>query len=305
MISAEAVRRLVDRELVGATEALDGLVEVLDLSRSNGVFLVSVAGVPRCVVKHHSAPLEDHDPFDAERSAYAWFGHDQALAPRLLHADTSSRMLVLEAITGAVPLHEARNTPGALRALARLLAGLHARDGAGLPARRPWILDLPHRQVVPPGELVDRVMTCTPVLRAIEELGHRWRPHAPVHGDVKFDNVLVAAPDDLWLVDWEFAGLGEPAWDLAGIVDGVAVAAALTGPVVPEAVLRDASPALSAYRDESGDTTPGHLAHAVIARLTQSVFQLSAYSKEQALLMLDMVHDWAARDLWTADELAR
>jgi aminoglycoside phosphotransferase (APT) family kinase protein len=39
-----------------------------------------------------------------------------------------------------------------------------------------------------------------------------------VHGDVRLENVLVAAPSTLRLVDWEFAGAGEALWDTACFV---------------------------------------------------------------------------------------
>ncbi len=45
-----------------------------------------------------------------------------------------------------------------------------------------------------------------------------------IHGDIRFDNVLVRELQgdeetdavDLWIVDWEMVRIGDPAWDLAG-----------------------------------------------------------------------------------------
>jgi aminoglycoside phosphotransferase (APT) family kinase protein len=57
----------------------------------------------------------------------------------------------------------------------------------------------------------------------LDRLHALWRAETVIHGDVKSDNVLVrasrgsdAALTEVWLVDWEFVQIGDPAWDLAG-----------------------------------------------------------------------------------------
>lgn len=40
-----------------------------------------------------------------------------------------------------------------------------------------------------------------------------------VHGDVRWENCLVQAdPGSVRLIDWETAGMGDPAWDVAGVI---------------------------------------------------------------------------------------
>ena len=58
----------------------------------------------------------------------------------------------------------------------------------------------------------------------LERLTRSWRPETVIHGDIRFDNVLVRSPRadeevdaiELWIVDWEMVRIGDPAWDLAG-----------------------------------------------------------------------------------------
>lgn len=45
-----------------------------------------------------------------------------------------------------------------------------------------------------------------------------WRALTLVHGDLKHDNLLQAADGSFALIDWEMARLGDPAWDLAGLL---------------------------------------------------------------------------------------
>ena len=106
-----------------------------------------------------------------------------------------------------------------------------------------------------------------------------------IHGDVKFDNILVS-DDGMLLVDWELAGLGAPVWDLAGVVDGLLIPSCVSGRVetVDVALVgRLAGPALTAHRGVAGaGLSPSleELAAAVVARLAQTATQLAAMSHD-------------------------
>jgi len=135
------------------------------------------------------------------------------LAPRILHCDTESRLLVTEWIDGA---DDGSRLPKAqaLTTVARALAKLH---------------DIP----VPPDlRIVD-------FGRQARELGAALRPLARYQGlndvaavvlrslqagtarqvlchhDLNPLNLLFDGGGRLWLVDWEYAGLGDPVFDLA------------------------------------------------------------------------------------------
>ena len=52
------------------------------------------------------------------------------------------------------------------------------------------------------------------IMRAEAELARDAGVLVPIHGDPVPGNVLVA-PHGIVLIDWDFAGMGDPAWDLA------------------------------------------------------------------------------------------
>jgi aminoglycoside phosphotransferase (APT) family kinase protein len=66
-----------------------------------------------------------------------------------------------------------------------------------------------------------RIMQSFPAFGAlIDALTEEWRPSCIVHFDVKGDNILLSAQKGArsgWLIDWELAALGDPAWDVGSM----------------------------------------------------------------------------------------
>jgi thiamine kinase-like enzyme len=55
---------------------------------------------------------------------------------------------------------------------------------------------------------------------ALEELFAHWSPKTLIHGDIKFDNIIVTKEKDKRksiITDWEMANIGDPAWDVGSI----------------------------------------------------------------------------------------
>jgi thiamine kinase-like enzyme len=55
---------------------------------------------------------------------------------------------------------------------------------------------------------------------ALEELFAHWSPMTLIHGDIKFDNIIVTNEKNTRksiITDWEMANIGDPAWDVGSI----------------------------------------------------------------------------------------
>jgi thiamine kinase-like enzyme len=64
-----------------------------------------------------------------------------------------------------------------------------------------------------------RLVQSDPALMAGLQLLHsRWRLSHVIHNDVRPENLIVRPDSGLVVIDWELAGLGEPLWDLGGLV---------------------------------------------------------------------------------------
>jgi Ser/Thr protein kinase RdoA (MazF antagonist) len=242
---------LIDRGLIDQDWILDGHLRVRARTRRNHNLRVEGPGGAGFLIKQPGA-WEDSSRETLRREAafHRLCREEPALAavaegiPPLVADDPDRPVLVFEAVPGAVPLHPRRgnrSTEPAFGALGRALGRLHRVTRfeawgtrprpAWLDRGPPWSLGLheprPHLLTsLGPARLeLLRILQASDSSRdSFGALRDRWQPVGLVHGDIRFDNVLVGPPGDgaesessrLWIVDWETVGVGDPAWDLAG-----------------------------------------------------------------------------------------
>lgn len=136
------------------------------------------------------------------------------LAPPILHLD--DKLLVTRFVTGARPLGAGDlNDPGRLRQIGDLLSRLQRSPRPFLHERHPF------------GE-IDRYLgqyphACAVALRRALQpveaaLARSPRPMVPAHVDASAANFLLDGDGRLWLVDWEFSSMADPAWDPASVL---------------------------------------------------------------------------------------
>lgn len=141
------------------------------------------------------------------------------LAPALVAADPAGQWLLMEFID-APPWTEADlQSAAGVEALGRRLAALHA---VPVPAALPGF-DAARIAQGYLAQLADRdaalARVYQPLVARVRTLAGELAATAPrrtlVHGDLAVDNMLGAAP---WLVDWEYAQVTDPGWDMACVL---------------------------------------------------------------------------------------
>jgi len=58
------------------------------------------------------------------------------------------------------------------------------------------------------------------VYDTLEELSASWNPKTLIHGDIRFDNIIITVQNGKRrniFTDWEMANIGDPAWDIGSI----------------------------------------------------------------------------------------
>jgi aminoglycoside phosphotransferase (APT) family kinase protein len=238
------VRTLIDGGFLTAADIVDKDVDLVDLGRSNPVHLVRIDTVGRLIVKQGQAVGSVFDAgFEREASVFRHAAGSVALArlmPRCLAVRPELRLLVLEFIDGtpawAVEADGILETVELIVRLASTLGELHCatRSNAGFDDALPWVLRLfdddrdalmwSHPDVRP---LLNQAAERPRFVENLRGCRQSWRADCLIHGDVKFDNCLLLAAGgersafEVKFIDWELSVYGDPAWDLACLLENV------------------------------------------------------------------------------------
>ncbi|MFP5318916.1 MAG: phosphotransferase [Acidimicrobiia bacterium] len=320
--ASEIVHRLIDAGLLSTGDVVDGRLTVVDLSRSNAVCLVDAGGAGRFVAKVAAPDRDDLQGSGAvETMLYERIAADPVLAatapvPRLV--GRFGTLIVLAPVGQSDSLLRRLRDRGPTAADGRLLGEALGRWRAvgsvlptsGLPGRLPWVAgalgDTPPQFLGehPATRRLGQLLAGQAVLGgALTELARHWRRDGVMHGDVRWDNVVVTDDPEVGreralLVDLEFADLGDGAWDVAGAVAeplAVAVTSSVAGGGGEGGVdvtdrrtvgrhLRELRPFVAcfaaAYRAAAGPPADEDLRRGmafVPARLVQAAFQYAAW----------------------------
>jgi Ser/Thr protein kinase RdoA (MazF antagonist) len=248
---------LLDHGLIDAGAIVDGELTVVSAARRHRNLRVDGPAGTGYLLKQADALAEaGRETLRNEAAFYAFCREEPAAAPvarllpRLVRFDPDPPLLALELVRGSAPLGERLAAPGgqplvtaparaagaALATAHRTFRGLEPAGGARLgwlPRRPPWVMMI-HK---PDPELLTTIGPAAYRLLGIlqthdgfaprlDRLREQWRPDTVIHNDVRSENVLVASPagggepgpGDVTLVDWEMVQLGDPAWDVAGLL---------------------------------------------------------------------------------------
>jgi hypothetical protein len=251
---------LISRGLLAAGTVVAGDLTILDTSRRNRNFKVIRNGGPGLFVKQmREAQLDAMTTLRREAACYERARDDPALSrlmPRLISYDPARHLLIVELLPDAESLADrhARERTFSVeigRMLGEGLGLYHARAGSivededmrSLFARQiPVVLNwrggghaaLGHYSAV--GPAISAIVQQHPEFQTLlDAIGAEWRFDSLIHGDMKWDNVLVfPAPGgdlDFRIVDWEMADLGDADWDVGAILQSFLTVWILSMPI--------------------------------------------------------------------------
>jgi len=170
--------------------------------------------------------LIHHSPFFSQIAQYV---------PKYFGYDPEYNLLVLEFLPAAKNLHETTYEEKNLsvnyaRQMAEILASFHFDINQNITENSslqffnkqiPWMLnicDLPN---------IDNQYSTNPIPRFIKqfpEMMYRidlvrcsWKFTSLIHGDIKWMNFIIT-DGNIKLIDWEIADIGDPLWDVAGVL---------------------------------------------------------------------------------------
>jgi Ser/Thr protein kinase RdoA (MazF antagonist) len=326
--------------LIDADDVVWRGVEVRQVGRSHPVYLLSVGGTGRAVIKSFGPRRGGTDGEPERERAVAALANVRpavaALAPPLIPWDGPGNVVATRAVDGAVAWSVDRLGGGEeapqvawealVDALAPKLAEMHraTRDLAAVGAIAPpalggpipWGLRLfdsdcpPELWTMPQlAPLLVRLGADAQVVAGLRRARGSWRARCLIHGDLKHDNVLLRRGTgglEIAIVDWEMARIGDPAWDLAALAMRLPMAEGINPPWT-EANLAAVARLVATYGAASGIGLPA-LAQRVIfytgVWLIMSALQyLSTFAGDAPTGSADGLADAGASTLQRADAL--
>ncbi|MEM7281360.1 MAG: choline/ethanolamine kinase family protein [Pseudomonadota bacterium] len=138
-----------------------------------------------------------------------WFAQAAGVGPRVAFA--SADVLVCHWIDGGSFTQEGIRQIDVVKRVAKFLRRVHSWP---IPGHRLSVADIAHgylRKIRKPTQ--EHQSLLREVTRAAEELENLSRPRCLCHNDPSYGNWIEA--DNLILLDWEYAGVGDPLFDLA------------------------------------------------------------------------------------------
>lgn len=243
----DLVHYLLERGLLDRRAVVDGDVLVVEGVRRHHNYSVVRGDGTGLFVKQ----MQPDQPFSAqtlqkEAACYVMMESDpalepiHALMPRFRSYDPDRSILVVELIANGANLTEVHRHENAFpvdvaRRVGELLARYHDVSSRELLPRAnaaifqgapPWILSfhlMPRGSVqnlsAANGQFMTILQSYPDFGQALDRVRAGWRRDALVHGDMKFDNVVMCRTGDtMHVVDWELADVGDSAWDVASIL---------------------------------------------------------------------------------------
>lgn len=246
----DLIHYLLERGLLDHCAVVDGDVTVFEGARRHHNFsVIRRQGTGLFVKQMQPDQAFSAQTLQKEAACYVMMENDPALAeihalmPRFRAYDPDRHLLVLELIGGGENLtelhHRVNSFPEDIaRCVGSLLASYHKASMRDLLPRAntaifqgqpPWILSLhlmPRGSIqnlsAANGQFMTILQSYPDFGQALDRVRAGWRRDVLIHGDMKFDNVVVRAAQTreqtMHVVDWELADVGDSAWDVASIL---------------------------------------------------------------------------------------
>ncbi|MDQ6678593.1 MAG: aminoglycoside phosphotransferase family protein [Acidobacteriota bacterium] len=242
----------LETHLISAEDLVAGQISFIDLSRRNHAHAIVAKHGQSYFIKR---PTNNKMAQSVRNEALIYrllnqlspSGEGNALAPHFHTFHEDADALVLEYSPGVTPLsaypnERRRPLQWVARSLGKMIARLHIITNH-IPANMNALESIslyepPVFYVLTPNvsmycmlspanlQLIKELQQNRQLQNQLDAAKHAWNPSCLVHGDLKWDNVLVypARPGinsrGLRIADWELAGRGDPAWDVASILAG-------------------------------------------------------------------------------------
>lgn len=245
LTSENIYRFLHKRQLIDSDAVVKGNFTVIPANTRNTILKIMVQKHNSVFVKQMATDPVSVSQFQREINAYALFKNNDefsALAnivPDLLDYDDENNIIITRLLPDAKNLYEhymlsKKFDTNLAREQAQILSACHIvpdtkTDISGFPKILPWVLRLNQFKAEDffvgnksSTGIIQLIKDNKVLLNALIDLTASWQYTHLIHGDIKWINFLATTNNDnkltQKLIDWELADIGDPLWDVAGLL---------------------------------------------------------------------------------------
>ena len=243
---------LLHQGLLNTISIVDNDLKIIDVSKRNRNLKVIREHDQSYLLKQSNlADGDSREAIQREASIYALIHENsefkslRQIIPRFIMFDGELDLLVTELITNGKTLGEYMNDSprrGFADVLAASLGDVMANyhrifavrsrifDLSFLPMAIPPTFSICHpgpdalAELSPANlELLKSIQHYPELPNHFKSLVNSWRVRTLIHGDIRWDNILLLLSNDhgeslqIKLIDWEYADIGDPAWDIGSV----------------------------------------------------------------------------------------
>lgn len=243
---------LLEHQFIDKKDIIEGDLLIRDASSRNTNFLVNQFHENGIKILIKQPDITDIDYIEAmkiEASIYQLIAttnkcqYIRAYLPKFQHYDSQNYILIMEQITGVCRVFDyvfhGLNLPddniiyhfaNALSALHNVQ--IHENTFSSIQKSFPWFLNIGqkkyHKKIKNTNPTIylslSEILENKKWMRIISKSQKCWKQENLVHLDCRFTNWMISyrhnpsQKDPLWLIDWEMAGKGDAAWDIALLI---------------------------------------------------------------------------------------
>lgn len=248
------VSYLLDKKLIYVSTIVKGDLKIVDVSSRNRDLKVMRKNNLSYLLKQPDLlDLSSKETFRKECLLYSQVFSNRklekirTLVPQIVLYDYANNILALQLLTDGLPLSEIMYNHNEYKCNENLFYSIGESMSCYHNAFHDYILKngIPHflpRQLPLVFQLVyptpHFLAYCSPAdiqllkiiqhqkeyFKFLDEIESMWTQETIIHGDIRFDHVIASqikkdsGLDTIRFVDWEMADVGDPAWDIAGIL---------------------------------------------------------------------------------------
>lgn len=228
---------MLSKHIILPSDIVDVGVKITEEVRDRFTVSIVLIGEEPIYIIKCAKDKKANKSLQLELSAYRYLEKNtylQGIAPALMGSDTDWALMIIEWISGVNPIEGDMAEVEVSAQLGKLIGRLHqntlqSMKNSNISFKSDVLAKLrlnDHGEWEKYYELDKHIKSKWRDILAdgVRRAEYCWNPDAFMHGDLKWEHFILSENNNIYsfrLIDWELAGFGDSAWDVACIINDI------------------------------------------------------------------------------------